>query len=60
MGHMLYLSSMSPTPAEMIMSLYDKNYKREDYVADIIQFLSCNKIIKFLQSEVEKYNSLYF
>jgi hypothetical protein len=54
------LSSMSPTPAEMIMSLYDKNYKREDYVADIIQFLSCNKIIKFLQSEVEKYNSLYF
>jgi hypothetical protein len=48
------LSSMSPTPAEMIMSLYDKNYKREDYVADIIQFLSCNKIIKFLKSEVEK------
>jgi hypothetical protein len=48
------LSSMSPTPAEMIMSLYDKNYKRENYVADIIQFLSCNEIIKFLQSEVDK------
>jgi hypothetical protein len=48
------LSSMSPTPAEMIMSLYDKNYKREHYVADIIQFLSCNEIIRFLQSEVEK------
>jgi hypothetical protein len=52
------LSSISPTPAEMMIVLYDKNYKREDYVADIIQFLSCNEIIRFLQSEVEKYNSL--
>jgi hypothetical protein len=48
------LSSISPTPAEMMIGVYDKNYKREDYVADIIQFLSCNEIIKFLQSEVEK------
>jgi hypothetical protein len=48
------LSSISPTPAEMMIVLYDKNYKREDYVADIIQFLSCNEIIRFLQSEVEK------
>jgi hypothetical protein len=48
------LSSISPTPAEMMIVVYDKNYKREDYVADIIQFLSCNEIIRFLQSEVEK------
>ena len=48
------LSSISPTPAEMMILVYDKNYKREDYVADIIQFLSCNEIIRFLQSEVEK------
>jgi hypothetical protein len=48
------LSSISPTPAEMMIVVYDKNYKREDYVADIIQFLSCNEITRFLQSEVEK------
>ncbi|MFZ8847504.1 MAG: hypothetical protein ACO2O6_09995 [Candidatus Hydrothermia bacterium] len=42
------LKSISPTFAEMIMSLYDKNYKREDYVADVIQFLSCNDIINDL------------
>jgi hypothetical protein len=48
------LSSISPTPAEMMIVVYDKNYKREDYVADIIQFLSCNEMIRFLQSEVEK------
>jgi len=48
------LSSISPTPAEMMIVVYDKNYKREDYVADIIQFLSCNEITRFLQLEVEK------
>jgi hypothetical protein len=37
-------------PAEIIFSLSNESYKRKDYVADLIQFLSCEEITNNLEN----------
>jgi hypothetical protein len=43
------LSDIEPTPAEMIIKSSGQKYGREDYVADIVQFLSCRDVVTFLK-----------
>jgi len=42
------LLDISPTPAEIIIKSSVNDYNIRDYVADIIQFLSCKKVINIL------------
>mgnify|MGYP007051591801 CR=1 FL=1 len=42
------LLDISPTPAEIIIKSSGEDYNIRDYVADIIQFLSCNEVVKVL------------
>ncbi|MEN3013589.1 MAG: hypothetical protein ABDH23_03110 [Endomicrobiia bacterium] len=42
------LLGLHPTIAEIIISSCGEKYDREDYIADIIQFLSCEEITKNL------------
>jgi len=43
------LLEIRPTPAEIIFNWSGENYNIEDYVADIIQFLSCEDVVKNLK-----------
>jgi hypothetical protein len=43
------LIEIRPTPAEIIFNWSGENYNIEDYVADIIQFLSCEDVVKNLK-----------
>ncbi|MHA2675771.1 MAG: hypothetical protein V2G44_09115 [bacterium JZ-2024 1] len=46
------LLSIKPTPAEIIIkSSGEKDYDVKDYVADIIQFLSCVEVVNILKPE---------
>ncbi len=45
------LLDISPTPAEIIIKSSGEDYNIRDYVADIIQFLSCKEVINVLQQE---------
>ncbi len=42
------LLDINPTPAEVIIKLSGEDYNIRDYVADIIQFLSCKEVIDTL------------
>ncbi|MEW5692672.1 MAG: hypothetical protein AB1765_05200 [Candidatus Hydrogenedentota bacterium] len=42
------LLDISPTPAEIIIKSSGENYNIRDYVADIIQFLSCKEVVNIL------------
>jgi hypothetical protein len=43
------LLNISPTPAEIIIKSSGEDYNIKDYVADIIQFLSCKEVVHILQ-----------
>jgi hypothetical protein len=43
------LLDISPTPAEIIIKSSGEDYNIRDYVADIIQFLSCEDVVNVLQ-----------
>jgi len=43
------LLEIRPTPAEVIIKSSGEDYDVDDYVADIVQFLSCKEIINVLQ-----------
>jgi hypothetical protein len=43
------LLDIEPTPAETIIKSSGQKYGREDYVADIVQFLSCQDVVNFLR-----------
>jgi len=43
------LLEIRPTPAEVIIKSSGEDYDIDDYVADIVQFLSCKEIINVLQ-----------
>jgi len=45
------LLNISPTPAEIIINSLEEDYNIKDYVADIIQFLSCKELVNILQQE---------
>lgn len=42
------LLNISPTPAEIIIKTSGGDYNIRDYVADIIQFLSCKEVVNIL------------
>jgi len=42
------LLDISPTPAEIIIKSSGEDYNIRDYVADIIQFLSCKEVVNIL------------
>jgi len=42
------LLDIRPTPAEIIIKYSGEDYNIKDYIADIIQFLSCEEIISAL------------
>jgi hypothetical protein len=46
------LLDISPTPAEIIIKSSGENYNTKDYVADIIQFLSCDKVVDILKNYI--------
>jgi hypothetical protein len=46
------LLDISPTPAEMIIKSSGENYNTKDYVADIIQFLSCDEVVDILKNYI--------
>ena len=43
------LLKISPTPAEIIIKSSGEDYDTKDYVADIVQFLSCKDVVNTLQ-----------
>jgi hypothetical protein len=43
------LLNIRPTPAEIIIKSYGEDYNIKDYVADIIQFLSCKEVVNILR-----------
>lgn len=43
------LLDIRPTPAEIIINSSGEEYDVKDYVADIIQFLSCKEVVNILQ-----------
>lgn len=43
------LLDIDPTPAEMVIRSSGQSYDRKDYVADIVQFLSCKDVVNFLK-----------
>jgi len=43
------LLEIRPTPAEIIIKSSEEGYDIKDYVADIVQFLSCKDVINILQ-----------
>jgi len=43
------LLGMTPIPAEIIIKSAGEDYNIKDYVADIVQFLSCREIVNVLQ-----------
>ncbi len=43
------LLDIRPTPAEIIIKSSGEDYNIKDYVADIIQFLSCKEVVNILQ-----------
>ncbi|MEO0100547.1 MAG: hypothetical protein ABIL04_06065 [candidate division WOR-3 bacterium] len=43
-----------PTPAEIIIKSSGEDYTIRDYIADIIQFLSCKEVVNALQTEVSR------
>jgi len=45
------LLDISPTPAEIIIKSSGEDYNIKDYVADIIQFLSCEEVVNILIRE---------
>lgn len=45
------LLEIRPTPAEIIIKSSEEGYDIKDYVADIVQFLSCKDVINILQQE---------
>jgi hypothetical protein len=47
------LLDISPTPAEMIIKSSGENYNTKDYVADIIQFLSCDEVVDILKNYIK-------
>jgi len=45
------LLDIIPTPAEIIFKSSGNDYNIKDYIADIIQFLSCEEVVNILQQE---------
>lgn len=43
------LLDIRPTLAETIIKSSEEDYNIRDYVADIIQFLSCKEVVNILQ-----------
>jgi len=43
------LLEIRPTPAEIIVKSSEESYDIKDYVADIVQFLSCKDVVNILQ-----------
>jgi len=48
------LLNIKPIPAELIIKSSGEVYSFEDYIGDIIQFLSCEDVIKTLKKEIQK------
>lgn len=48
------LLSIRPIPAELIIKSAGEEYSLEEYITDIIQFLSCNYVVKELKKEMLK------
>lgn len=44
------LLDIRPTPAEIIIKAYEGDYDIRDYVADIVQFLSCKEVVNVLHN----------
>lgn len=42
------LLEIRPVPAELIIKSSGEDYAIKDYIADIIQFLSCKEVVNFL------------
>lgn len=48
------LLDIRPTPAEIIIRLSGEDYDIRDYIADIIQFLSCKEVVNILSKELNQ------
>jgi len=48
------LLNIKPIPAELIIKSSGEAYSLEDYIGDIIQFLSCEDVIKTLKREISE------
>lgn len=51
------LLQIKPIPAEIIIKSSGMDYDVNDYVGDIIQFLSCNNVVKEINKDLEKINT---
>lgn len=45
------LLNITPIPAELIIKSSGEDYSREDYIGDIVQFLSCEDVIKEIENK---------
>ena len=48
------LFNIRPTLAEIVINSSGENYNIEDYIADVIQFLSCEEVVNILRPEINK------
>ncbi|MEM2909333.1 MAG: hypothetical protein QW171_04190 [Candidatus Bilamarchaeaceae archaeon] len=51
------LLQIRPTPAELIIKSSGEDYDINDYVADIVQLLSCKDVIKEVNKDLGKINT---
>ncbi len=51
------LLQIKPIPAELIIKSSGENYNINDYIVDIVQFLSCNEVVKEVIKDLERVNT---
>ena len=51
------LLQIKPIPAELIVKSSGVDYNIEDYIGDIVQFLSCDDVVKEINKDLEKINT---
>lgn len=51
------LLQIKPIPAELIIKSSGIDYNVDDYIGDIVQFLSCSDVVKEINKDLEKINT---
>jgi hypothetical protein len=51
------LLQIKPIPAELIIKSSGEDYDIKDYIADIVQFLSCSEVVKEVNKDLERINT---
>jgi len=51
------LLQIKPIPAELIIKSFGGDYDIKDYIADIVQFLSCSEVVKEINKDLKKINT---